>query len=96
MKKLNITTQMADGRELHSVTSMADYLLWEKTSKKQAGWSTSIADNPTTWEAFLAWASLRRTGQIDSSFERFIGGEVDIVDANVIEADPTPVEVITD
>jgi len=96
VKKLKITTTMADGRELESTTTLADYLLWEKTAKKQIGWSATITDNPTTWESFLGWASLKRTGQITCSYEQFVAGEAEMVDAAQIEADPTPEAATTD
>lgn len=95
MKRLTIKTDMSDGSTLESSTTMADYLLWERTAKKH-GWSTTVADNPVMWEAFLAWASLRRVGLYEGTWEAFTGGDAVIVDASpAVKADPTPTEVGT-
>lgn len=61
---------MADGRTLTATTTMQDYLRWESTAKAR-GWPVGVAENPSTWEAFLSFAALSRTGQYDGKWEQF-------------------------
>jgi hypothetical protein len=76
---------MADGRVLDSTALLPDFMLFEKTAKKH-GWKAAPSENPVLWEAFLAWASLRRTGQYEGTWEAFIDGEAVLVDAKVPES----------
>jgi hypothetical protein len=90
VKKLNIRTEMDDGQVFHTTTKTADYLLFETTAKKHR-WG-GLSENPALWEAFLAWASLKRTGQYALTWEKFTA-EVDSVEATQIDVDPMNAEV---
>jgi hypothetical protein len=95
MKRLEITTEMADGTLLESTTALPDFMLFERTAKKH-GWSTTPSENPTVWEAFLGWASLRRMKLYDGTWEEFVGGAAVNVDARPPQkVDPTELEVGT-
>jgi hypothetical protein len=90
MKKLTIRTVMDNGDEFDTTTKTADYILFEKTAKTHR-WG-GLSENPALWEAFLAWASLKRTGQYTLTWEKFLD-EVDIVEATQVTVDPTTEEV---
>lgn len=92
MKKLDIKIDMDNGDHFDVQTKTADYLLYETTAKKHR-WG-GVSDNPAQWEAFLAWAALRRLGKYSGTWESFVK-EVDIVEAKQIDVDPTP-EVVGD
>jgi len=66
-----LTVSMADGRELTVRVLNPDYLRWDRTAAKH-GWP-AMAKAPFTWLTFVAWAALRREGQIpeDVTWEAF-------------------------
>ena len=66
-----VTVLMADGQTLTVQVLNPDYLRWDRTSNKH-GWPP-MAKVPHTWLTFVAWAALRRTGQLgeDVTWERF-------------------------
>jgi hypothetical protein len=86
VKKLNIHITMDNGDEFDVTTRTADYLLWETTSKRHK-WG-SITENPAMWEAFLAWAALKRNGQYTGPWESFIK-DADSVNGIPEEVNPT-------
>jgi hypothetical protein len=92
MKKLDIHIEMENGDVFETQTKTADYLLFEVTAQKHR-WG-SMSDNPARWEAFLAWASLKRIGKYTAPWEQFLK-DVEIVDAKPVVVDPTS-EVVGD
>ena len=64
-----VTALMADGRVLTVQVLNPDYLLWDRTAAKH-GWA-SMSKIPFTWLTFVTWAGLRRTGQVDLTWEDF-------------------------
>jgi hypothetical protein len=90
MKKLSIHVVMNDGTEYDTESKTSDYLLYENTARKHK-WG-GISDNPALWEAFIAWAALKRTGQIDLAWEKFIEAS-DTVEGTSADVDPTTVAV---
>lgn len=85
MKKLDIYIKMEDGTE-HSVSSRStDYVAYEAEARKK-GWG-SLADSPSTWEAFVAFRALVRTRAISMPFDRFLD-TVDIIEATPSETEP--------
>ncbi len=92
MKKLNVHVEMENGDVFDVSTKTADYLLYEETAKRHK-WG-GISDNPAKWEAFLAWAALRRLGKYVGTWEAF-KAEVDMIEAKQEDVDPTN-EVVGD
>jgi hypothetical protein len=70
MKRLDVRAELPDGRTVTARTTVADTMLFERTARKHK-WSLNISENPSTWETFLGWAALRRTGQTDLGYEPF-------------------------
>jgi len=92
MKRLNIHVEMENGDVFDVVTRTTDYLLYETTAKKHK-WG-GVGENPAMWEAFLAWAAVRRLGKYSGTWEAF-QKDVDMVEATPEETDPTS-EVVGD
>jgi len=92
VKRLNIKVEMENGDAFEVSTKTADYLLYEQTAKRHK-WG-GVSDNPALWEAFLAFAASRRVGKFAGTWEAF-QKEVDIVEANPEDVDPTK-EVVGD
>lgn len=85
MRKLEIFVKMENGEE-HKVSSRStDYVAYEAESRKR-GWGT-LAESPSTWEAFVAYRALIRTRAISMPFEMFMDS-VDIIEANPTESEP--------
>jgi hypothetical protein len=91
MKKLEIHIEMENGDAFDVTTKTTDYLLWEETAKKHR-WG-SFSDSPARWEAFLAWAALKRVGKYEGPWEQFIKQDVDMVEATPVKVEPTNEEV---
>lgn len=64
-----VTALMADGSSLSVQVVNADYLNWDRTAAKH-NWA-SMSKIPFTWLTFVTWAALRRTGQVESSWDDF-------------------------
>jgi hypothetical protein len=77
MRRLNVTAELSDGRTLEAKTTVADTMLWERTARKHK-WSLNVQDNPQTWETFLGWAAIKRTGQTDLGYEAFCDEALEI------------------
>jgi len=77
MKRLDVRAEMSDGTVLTAKTTVADTTLFEKTARKNK-WSLNISENPTTWETFLGWAAVRRTGQTELGYEAFCNDALEI------------------
>jgi len=92
VKRLDIHVEMENGDVFDVTTRTSDYLLYERTAKIHK-WGT-VSDNPALWEAFLAWASLRRVGKFSGTWEAF-QKDVEMVEAKQQNVDPTP-EVVGD
>lgn len=92
MRRLDIHIEMENGDIFDVKTKTADYLLFETTAKRHK-WG-GVADNPALWEAFLAWAAIKRVGKYGGTWESFTK-DVDIVEATPEDADPTN-EVVGD
>ena len=90
MKRLAISVELESGEKWTVQSKTVDYLLWETTAKKHK-WG-GIGDNPALWEAFIGWAASRRLGHYAGTWEQW-QKDIDMVDAEQIEADPTPPEV---
>lgn len=88
MKKLDLHIEMNDGTKFDVQSKTSDYLLFESTAKRHK-WG-GISDNPAKWEAFIAWAALKRLGLTELTWEDFVD-EVDMVEGRSDDADPTPV-----
>jgi len=90
VKRLDVHVELFDGRVLETKTSLADYVLYETTAKRQKPPWGGVSESPSRWEAFVSWAALRRTGQYAGSFDAFLT-EADLVDASTEEpVEPTP------
>ena len=87
---------MADGAELTIQTANPDQILYEKTAMRHK-WPRGDAQ-PVTWMTFIAWAGLRREGQIprEMSWEDFSDTQAldvsapDTDDDEEGPGDPTP------
>lgn len=91
MKRLDVHAVLPDGKELDTKTTVADTMLWERTARKHK-WSLNISDNPQTWETFLGWAALKRTGLTDLGYEAFCDEALEItvtIPDDAEEVDPT-------
>lgn len=69
----HVTALMADGSVLAVQVLNPDYLNWDRTAAKH-NWA-SMQKIPFTWLTFVTWSALRRTGQVESSWDQF--SEVD-------------------
>jgi hypothetical protein len=89
MKSAQVTVVLMDGRELVGRTSMRDVIAYETTSKKQKPPWGGISESPGRWESFVTWSMLRRTGQIgDQGYEAFVD-DVDSIEFEFEDVDPT-------
>lgn len=61
--------RMSDGRVLEARIINPDYLMWDRTASRH-NWP-SAQQGPFLWQTFLAWAALKRTQQIDATWEEF-------------------------
>ena len=85
MRKLDILVIMEDGTK-HEVSSRSsDYVAFEAEARKK-GWG-SLADSPSTWEAYVAYRALVRTRAISLPFDKFMES-VDVIEATPTETEP--------
>lgn len=77
MKQLNVKATLPDGRVLETKSTVADTMLWERTARKHK-WSLNISENPQTWETFLGWAAIKRSGQTEQGYEAFCDEALEI------------------
>ena len=65
--KATVTVETTDGESTRVVIAVPDFIRWEKQYKART------SELASTWRmedwTFLAWASLKRCGDIDSKFE---------------------------
>ena len=65
--KATVTVETTDGESTRVVIAVPDFIRWEKQYKART------SELASTWRmedwTFLAWASLKRGGDIDSKFE---------------------------
>jgi hypothetical protein len=65
--KAAVSVETTDGQTRHVVIAVPDFIRWEKQYK------TRTSDLATTWRmedwTFLAWSSLKRSGDVDAKFE---------------------------
>jgi hypothetical protein len=65
--KATVTVETTDGESTRVVIAVPDFIRWEKQYKART------SELATTWRmedwTFLAWASLKRVGDIDAKFE---------------------------
>jgi hypothetical protein len=66
-----VVVTLEDGRTLTTQVMNPDYLRWDRTAAKH-GWGR-MDSIPHTWLTFVAWAALRREGQLgqDVGWEDF-------------------------
>jgi hypothetical protein len=77
LKRLDVKAELPDGRVVTAKTTVADTMLYEKTARKHK-WSLNIQENPSTWETFIGWAAIKRTGQTDLGYEAFCDEALEI------------------
>lgn len=87
MRKLEILVKMDDGTEHHVSSRSSDYVAFEAEARKR-GWGT-LSDNPSTWEAFIAYRALIRTREISMPWDVFLDS-VDIIEATPQETEALP------
>ena len=92
MKRLDVRAELPDGRVLETKTTVADTMLWERTARKHK-WSLNISENPQTWETFIGWAAIKRSGQTDLGYEAFCAEALELTvtipEGTDGEVDPT-------
>ena len=71
----HVQALMADGTVLTVQVVNPDYLNWDRTAAKH-NWA-GMSKIPFTWLTFVTWSALRRTNQVDSTWEQF--SEVDCI-----------------
>ena len=81
---------MDDGRELIVQVRNPDYIVWDRTASKH-GWP-KMADAPLTWLTFVAWAALRREGQINGEMTWEAFSETHAWAVSTVKADGTPTD----
>lgn len=75
--------------ELTVQTDNRDAVQWDITRARK-GWPTG-PDAPMLWMTFLAWHSLKRTGQLrDIPLDKFIESCLQVKSATPVPTDPTP------
>jgi hypothetical protein len=83
--KAAVTVETTDGNSTHVVISVPDFIRWEKHYK------TRTSDLASSWRmedwTFLAWSSLKRTGQIEAKFEDW---QLEVVQVRLEDDAPTP------
>lgn len=84
----HLAVTMDDGRLLTVQAANPDYLTWDRTAAKH-NWP-AMRQAPFMWLTFIAWAALRRTGQIeDMSWEAFSETHaLQVASADADEAEP--------
>jgi hypothetical protein len=85
MRKLEIVVVMENGDKYEVSSRSSDYVAFEAESRKK-GWG-SLADSPSTWEAYVAYRALLRTRAISMPFDVFMDS-VDIIEATPQETEP--------
>jgi len=78
MKSAQVTVTLIDGDVLTVRTVLRDQIRYEDTAKRQKPPWGGVADNPGKWEGFVSWAALKRTGQVDSTYEAYCDTVADI------------------
>jgi hypothetical protein len=81
----HVTALMADGSVLSVQVLNPDYLNWDRTAAKH-NWA-SMQKIPFTWLTFVTWSALRRTGQVESTWDQF--SEVDCLQVTNTSGDDT-------
>ena len=85
MKRLNVHVEMENGAVHETVTRAVDYIAYESEAKKR-GWGT-LSDNPSSWEAFIAYRALLRERLISMPF-----GNPDLPQPGTFLADAVMIE----
>lgn len=92
MRKLDVTVHL-NGDVFTAETRPHDYMAFDLESKKR-GWG-SLAEVPSTWEAFISWRALSRTRQISMPFEAF-AEQADYINAEQAEVEALPKDQTAD
>ena len=83
--KATVTVETADGDSARVTIAVPDFIRWEKHYK------TRTSDLATSWRmedwTFLAWSSLKRTGQTDLKFDDW---QLEVVEVRLEDDAPTP------
>jgi hypothetical protein len=84
--KAKVAITVADGTVDQVTIAVPDFIRWEKTYK------TRTSELSSSWRmedwTFLAWAALKRTGEVDAKFDDWVQ---DVLEVALLEDDaPRP------
>lgn len=99
MQRVKIRARLGDGRDVEALSNLSDAVAWERecVARTAAGdpWSVSVVDNPNTWQTWLAWRVLSRSGHIDYDYAAFLESAESLDIVTLDAPDPTQPEAST-
>jgi hypothetical protein len=83
--KAHVSIETTDGTVEKVTIAVPDFIRWEKTYKTRTS-ALSEEWRMEDW-TFLAWASLKRTGQVDAKFDEWVQ---DVIEVRLEDDGPRP------